>query len=347
VRALTFHPPGDIRFETVADPTLEADDDAIMRVERAGICGSDLHVVHGRERGLDPGSVMGHEFVGRVIATGAAVARVASGDRVVAPFTTCCGACFYCRHGLSARCSKGRLFGWVENGVGLQGGQAEYVRVPMADSTLLPVPDDLPAEAAVLLADVLPTGWNCARLGEVGPGSTAVVIGCGPVGLMAVAAAAELGAERVFAVDSVAERLAAAVRFGAIPLRLGVDDIGHAVRDATEGRGADAVLEAVGSPEAARLAIDLVRPGGVISIAGVHHEPHFDFSPAQAYDRNLTLRIGRCPARSLMPELLPVLQRRPDLAAIVTHWRPLSEGVDAYRLFDRKEDGCIKVVLEP
>jgi threonine dehydrogenase-like Zn-dependent dehydrogenase len=347
VRALTFHPPGDIRFETVADPTLEAGDDAIVHVERAGICGSDLHVVHGRERALDPGSVMGHEFVGRVVATGAGLTRLAPGDRVVAAFTTCCGACFYCRRGLSARCPKGRLFGWVEGGIGLQGGQAEYVRVPMADATLFPLPQDMAVEAAVLLADVLPTGWHCARMAEVGPGSVAVVIGCGPVGLMAVAAANELGAARVFAVDTVAERLAAAARFGAVPLRLELDDIGQAVRDATEGRGADALLEAVGSSEAARLGFELVRPGGVISIAGVHHEPRFEFSPAEAYDRNLTLRIGRCPARSLMPELLPVLQRRPELASIVTHRRPLADGVEAYRLFDRKEDGCIKVVLEP
>lgn len=204
----------------------------------------------------------------------------------------------------------------------------------------------LPAQAALLLADVLPTGWNAARLAEVGSDSTVVVIGCGPVGLMAVASAVDAGAARVFAVEGVPERLAAAVRLGGEPLRAGVEVVA-AVRESTEGRGADAVIEAVGSPEAARLAFQLVRPGGVISIAGVHHEARFEFSPGEAYDRNLTLRIGRCPARSLMPELLPMLERRPELWSIVTHRRPLADGVAAYRMFDRREDGCIKVVLEP
>lgn len=347
VRALTFHPPAHVRLETVSDPVLESPGDAIVRVERAGICGSDLHVLHGRETGLDPGSVMGHEFMGRVVAAGSGLTLFSEGDRVVSAFTSCCGRCFYCVRGLSARCVEGRLFGWVQDGVGLQGGQAELVRVPMADATLFRLPEDLPSDAALLLADVLPTGWNCARLAEVHPGSVAVVVGCGPVGLMAVAAATELGAQCVFAIDSVPERLAAAVRLGAVPLELETGDIGAAVRHVTEGRGADAVLEAVGSPAAARLAFDLVRPGGTVSIAGVHHEPHFGFSPGEAYDRNLTLRIGRCPARSLMPELLPVLERRPELASVVTHRRSLAEGVEAYRTFDHKEDGCIKVVLEP
>ena len=346
MRALTFRPPGDVAPATVPDPALEADDDAIVEVEAAGICGSDLHVLHGREAGLDAGAVMGHEFVGRVVATGRALRAVSNGDRVVAPFTTCCGRCFYCERRLSARCPRGRLFGWVQGGVGLHGGQAERVRVPLADSTLFRIPDALPAAAAVLLADVLPTGWNAARLAAIESGATAVVIGCGPVGLMAVASAVELDAVRVLAVDAIPERLAAAERLGGAPLRAG-SGVVTAVRDATDGRGADAVVEAVGSSEAATLAFQLVRPGGVISIAGVHHEARFEFSPGEAYDRNLTLRIGRCPARSLMPELLPVLERRPELASIVTHRRPLSDGVAAYRMFDRKEDGCIKVVLTP
>jgi threonine dehydrogenase-like Zn-dependent dehydrogenase len=265
---------------------------------------------------------------------------------VVAPFTTCCGACFFCARGLSARCPSGRLFGWVQAGVGLHGAQASLVRVPLADATLVPIDDGLPAERALLLADVLPTGWHCARMAEIGEESVAVVLGCGPVGLAGVVAAVERGARTVFAVDAVPERLGLAGRFGATPLALG-DGVAAAVREATDGRGADAVLEIVGSEQAARLAFDLVRAGGVVSIAGVHHEPRFPISTVEAYDKNLTLRIGRCPARSLMEALLPLLSRREDLGAIVTHRRTLAEGPEAYRLFDARQDGCIKVALAP
>jgi threonine dehydrogenase-like Zn-dependent dehydrogenase len=345
MRALTFRGLRTIRCETVPDPALVEEGDAIVAVEAAGLCGSDLHVYHGREAGLDDGTVLGHELVGRVVEAGRAAGRHAVGTRVVAPFSTSCGACFYCARGLSARCVAGRLFGWVEGGRGLPGAQAGLVRVPHADATLVAVPEDLPAARALLLADVVPTGWNVARLGEVGPGDVVVVLGAGPIGLAAVVAAVERGAGRVFAVDTIPERLALAARFGATAA--GTGGVVAAVREATEGRGADAALECVGSPEASRLAFDLVRPGGIVAIAGVHHEDRFAFSPLEAYDRNLTLRIGRCPARSLMDELLPLVERRTDLAAIVTHRRPLADGPAAYALFDRKEDGCIKVVFEP
>jgi threonine dehydrogenase-like Zn-dependent dehydrogenase len=349
VRALTFRGVRDIRYETVPDPRIQAPGDAIVRVERAGLCGSDLHVYHGREVGIDSGTVMGHEFVGRVVETGPEAAGLAKGARVVAPFTTCCGRCFYCLRGLSARCTSGALLGWVQDGAGLEGAQAEYVRVPLAATSLVAIEDDVPAEVALLLADVVPTGWHVARMGDAGPDSVVVVLGCGPIGLAAVASAMEQGARRVFAVDSVAERLALAERFGAEPLDLSGANGGvvGAVRDATGGRGADSVLEVVGSEAAVRLAFDLVRPGGVVSIAGVHHESRFAFSPVEAYDRNLTLRIGRCPARSLMGELKPWLLRRADLGAIVTHRLPLAQGTEAYRLFDLKQDGCIKVAFTP
>jgi threonine dehydrogenase-like Zn-dependent dehydrogenase len=347
LRALTIHAPEDIRYEVVPDATIQAPGDVIVQVERAAICGSDLHVFHGRESGIDSGTVMGHELLGRVIEAGPEVRRLVAGERVVSPFTTSCGECFYCERGLSARCTRGQLFGWVQHGIGLQGAQAEYVRVPLADSTLIKVSDDLPLDGALLLADVLPTAWHCARMAEVGRETVAVVLGCGPVGLMAVVAAMEQGAPRVFAVDSVRERLAWAARFGATPLELAADDVAAAVRDATDGRGADAVLEVVGSSPAARLAFDLVRPGGVVSIVGVHHEDRFPFSPVEAYDRNLTVRIGRCPARSLMESLIPLVHRRPELSSVVTHRRSLSDGPEAYRLFDGKQDGCIKVVLTP
>ncbi len=344
MRALTHHGLRSVRCEEVADPVLQAPDDAIVEVELAAICGSDLHVWHGRERGLDRGTVLGHEFMGRVIAVGDEVRAMRPGTRVVAPFSTCCGACFYCARGLTARCERGALFGWVEGGRGLHGGQAGRVRVPMADATLFEVPERLAAEAALLLADVLPTGLHAARMAALRAGDVAVVLGCGPVGLMAVAAAVDAGA-RVLAVDRVPERLATAARFGAEPVAL--DDAVQVVRAATSERGADAILEVVGSEAAARLAFQLVRAGGAIAAAGVHHEAGFPFGPAEAYDRNLRFAAGRCPARSLMSEALALLARRAELAGVFTHRLPLSEGAAAYVLFDRKEDGCVKVALDP
>jgi threonine dehydrogenase-like Zn-dependent dehydrogenase len=344
--ALTCHGPGDVRVERVADPVLEAPDDVLLRIEWTAICGSDLHVWHGRERGLDPGTVLGHECVGEIIAISPDVHGLALGDRVVCPFTTSCGDCWYCRAGLTARCQRGQLFGWVEQGRGLQGAQAELLRVPLAAGTLVPVPRDLPVAAALLLADVLPTGWHGARLAESGAGRVTAVVGCGPVGLMAVLSAMEQGAARVFAVDAIPERRALAERFGATALA--PDTAVASLREATEGRGADGVVEAVGSAAAGRLAFELTRPGGTVSTVGVHHEAVLPFSPVEAYDRNLTWRIGRCPVRHYLPGLLPLAGRRAaDLAAVFTHRLPLSDGVEAYRLFAERRDGCVKVALLP
>ena len=346
MRALTCHAPEDVRVESVPDPVLLEPTDALVRVHLAAICGSDLHVWHGRETGLDPGTVMGHEFTGEIVEVGPEVTRVRPDDRVVSPFTTSCGACFFCRRGLTARCERGELFGWVEQGRGLQGAQAELVRVPLADATLMALPAELGPRAGLLLGDVLATGFHCAHQGEVGPGSTVAVLGCGPVGLLAVLAARELGAERVMALDLVPARLARAGALGAEPISAGPDAIAQ-IQERTGGRGVDAVLEAIGSAEAARLAFDLVRLGGTISSVGVHHEPGFPFSPGQAYDKNLTWRIGRCPARAYMESLVPLARKHEaSLEALFTHTLPLEQGVDAYRMFAERAEGCVKVALE-
>ena len=341
MRAVTYHAPGDLRVERVPDPIIQSPTDVIVRVELAAICGSDLHVWHGREIGLDPGTVMGHEFIGEIVEAGSAV-TLRPGDRVVSPFTTSCGACFYCAKGLTARCERGQLFGWVERGSGLHGGQAELVRVPLADTTLVRLPRDLASETAILLGDVLATGYHCAQLAGITRGTTCAVVGCGPVGLMAVFAARALGAERVFALDGVPERRALAARFGADTDR----DI-DGVLQATEGRGVDAVLEAVGSAESTALAFALVRPGGTIAAVGVHHEAAFPFSPGNAYDKNLTYRIGRCPARHYMESLLPLaIERGEELRDIFTHRLPLADAPRAYGIFAERRDGCVKVALE-
>jgi threonine dehydrogenase-like Zn-dependent dehydrogenase len=345
VKALVFEGVGRIGHATVPDPEIRDAGDVIVRVEAAAVCGSDLHVYRGLEAGLDAGTVMGHEFAGEVVEVGAGVTRFRPGDRVVSPFTTSCGDCFYCRAGLTARCVHGQLFGWVEKGRGLHGAQAELVRVPLADTTLVAVPVGTPAETALFAGDVLATGWFGAESAGAGPGRTVAVVGCGPVGLMAVLAARELGAERVFALDALPERLALAEHWGAEPIDVR-GEAAAAIREATGGRGADAAVEAVGSPQATRLAFDLVRPGGTIGAVGVHTESHLAIAPGEVYDKNLTYRAGRAPARAYMERLLPLIRSgRYDLAALISHRLPLAEGPRGYDLFDRKLEGCTKVVL--
>ena len=218
----------------------------------------------------------------------------------------------------------------------------------LADSTLAVVPAGVPDHEALLAGDVLPTGLFAADQAEVAPGAVVAVVGCGPVKLAAVVAAREREAATVFAVDGVAERLALAGRFGALPVDSGREDPRTAVETATDSRGADAVLEAVGSPAASRLALDLLRPGGTIAAVGVHTEPAFPFSPVEAYDKNLTYRAGRCPARAYLDRALALLaSRRYDLGAILTHHLPLADGPRAYELFAARRDGCIKAVLLP
>jgi threonine dehydrogenase-like Zn-dependent dehydrogenase len=216
----------------------------------------------------------------------------------------------------------------------------------MADATLVPIPEGTPLEHALFAADVLPTGFFGAELAGVGRGATVVVVGCGPVGLCAVLGSLDRGASCVVAVDPVPYRRQLAGSFGATPVHPdGARDLLFAL---TENRGADAAIEVVGSPAASRLAFDLVRPGGAIGAVGVHTEPAFAFTPGDLYDRNLTYRAGRCPARRGMEHLLsrlPLWQE--PLAALVTHRLPLSAGPDAYRMFDEKREDCVKVLLEP
>lgn len=319
-----------------------------MRVDLAAICGSDLHVYRGLETGLDRGTHMGHEFLGTVIEAGPEVTRFRPGARVVSPFSTSCGACFACRSGLTSRCVASQLFGWVQAGRGLHGGQAEVVRVPLADSTLVALPEGVPEEQALLAGDVLSTGFHAAESGGVRAGDVVAVLGCGPVGLCALLGARELGARTVFALDGVAERLELAARFGGVPLALGNADPLASVRAATEGRGADVVLEAVGSPAASRLAYDLVRVGGTIAAPGVHNEPHFAFSPGQVYDKNLTYRAGRAPARAYMERVLAKLRTQSlDLAPLFSHRMALADAPEGYALFDQKRERCTKVLLRP
>lgn len=348
MQALTFGGVETIIHQSVTDPGILQPTDAIVKITLSGICGSDLHVYHGREQGLDDRTVMGHEFVGTVVETGSEVRKFHKGSRVLSPFTTSCGECFYCRIGLTCRCEKGNLFGWVQSGQGLQGSQAQYIRVPMADTTLVSLSNDLSEEKGLLLGDIFSTGYFCAENAGVNAQGTYVVIGCGPVGLMTVIAAKHLGAENLFAVDYSVDRLKKAKEFGAVPINPSLTDPKETIFYATNGRGADAVMEVVGNPDALRLAMDILRPGGTISSVGVHTAKNFSFSPVEAYDKNLVYKIGRCPAHYYAEKLLreKVVQQY-NIESIITHHFPLVEGPLAYHVFDKKLDNCIKAVLHP
>ena len=346
MKAITFQGKEKLSYESAPDPSIVAPTDVIVSVKLSAICGSDLHVYRAHEKGLDPGTIMGHEFLGEVVEMGKDVTLLRKGDIVVSPFTTSCGHCYFCRIGLTCRCVQGQLYGWVENGHGLHGAQAEYVRVPLADSTLVKTPEGMNEEDVLLTGDILSTGFFCAENANVTPSGKYVVLGCGPVGLMAVLSTQILGAEQVWAVDSIPDRLAIARKYGARPVNLLKTDVVEFMMDATEGIGVDGVLEVVGNPEAQELAYKLVRPGGVISSVGVHTSSHFSFSPVDAYNKNITYKTGRCPARHYMSGLIQILQKRSlDLSAIISHKMPLSEGVEGYHIFDKKLDKSLKILL--
>jgi threonine dehydrogenase-like Zn-dependent dehydrogenase len=346
MKALTFHGKENIAYESVPDPEIEEPTDVIVQVSSCAVCGSDLHPYYEREKGLDHGCVMGHEFTGEIVAIGRDIKNWSIGNRVMSPFTTACGACFYCRKGLTCRCERGQLFGWVSEKKGLQGGQAELVRVPLADYTLMPVPDGAMDETALLLGDILSTGYYCAEQAGIRPDEVQVVVGCGPVGLMAIWAAKKMGAQQLFAIDAIPERLEKAAQWGAIPLNYKEVDPLEAIREATHGRGADAAMEAVGMVQATRSAYELIRPGGTLSAVGVCTSTHIPFSPVEAYDKNITYKIGRCPARHYMGQLSQwALEDQDRLNSIFTHRWALSRGKEAYHTFANKQDHCLKVLL--
>lgn len=348
MNAITFQDVEVLAYEKVPDPEIVEPTDVVVRVRAAGVCGSDLHPYFGRERGLDRGTVMGHELLGEIVEVGPGVTDFALGDRVVAPFSTSCGSCFYCARGLTARCEGGQLFGWVAGGEGLHGAQAELVRVPLADGTLVSVPEGMDDAVALLAGDILSTATFGAELAGVAPGDLVVVVGCGPVGLLAIRAALERGAREVVAVDPVPSRREVARRFGAVAVGPGEDEVRAVVDERSEGRGADGAIEAVGAPEATRTAAGLLRHGATLAAVGVHTEPHLALAPGEIYDRNLTYASGRCPARHYLPRSLEIARRDQELVStLISHRLPLEQGVEAYRRFAAREAGWTKVVLMP
>jgi len=348
MNGVCFKETGVVNFHSLPDPVIEDPRDAIVKVEIAGLCGSDLHPFFGREVGLDAGTVMGHEMVGKIVELGSSAeqdGQLKLGDRVCTPFTTNCGHCFYCQKGLTARCLESQLFGWRSNQQGLHGCQAEYVRIPLAASTLMTVPDAMSDDQALLLGDNFSTAFYCAEMADIQPDGVYIVVGCGTVGQLCVQIVSKLGCQQIFAVDPHPQRRQQAARWGAIGLEPTEAAISQ-IKQATAGRGADGVLELVGLPEAQRFAFQVIRPGGVMSVIGCHCTPNFAFSPVDAYDKNLTYRTGRCSARNFMSKLQDsILQQNYDLTGLITHQFSPDDCQNAYDIFSGQKQGCTKAIF--
>lgn len=344
MRAVTFQAPEEVRIEEKPDPEVGAADEALVRVEASGICGSDLHIYHGRVP-VEPGFTIGHEFVGTVLAAGDDVERVGVGDRVLGCFHTACAICGACLRGDYHRCERGRTFGHGSHLGDLQGAQAELLLVPRANLTLRRVPEGMSDEVALFAGDVMGTGYHAVAHAGMRPGDTVAVLGLGPVGLCAVQAAAAGGAAKVFAVDSVGSRLAMAERFGATPLHLTEDDPKRAVRAATEGRGVDVVVDAVGDPGPLAMAVSLARDAGTVSGIGAYAGKG-EAPLGLAWLKGLTLRLGLANVIAHVDRVLGLIEAgKLDPSPLVTHRMKLDQAAEAYELYDNRE--ALKVVLTP
>lgn len=343
MRAVVLAGDGKVRVDEADDPRIVDATDAIVEVRRTAICGADLFPLHGMTPGFDDATILGHEFAGVVAQVGADVERIRVGERVVNTSMVSDGTCAHCRAGRISQCLGRALFGYSGVYPRLDGGQAELVRVPHADRCLLALPDEVDDESAIFLSDILPTGYGAVVRGGVSAGDVVVVVGCGPVGLMAVMCAADL-AGTLIAVDGVSERREIAERFGA--QAFAPTEAAKAVADLTDELGADVVIEAAGSPGGLDLALRLTRGRGIVSVIGAHFEPDYPLDNALMFERELTLRftIGD-PAHDGDLLLAAMAAGRLDPAQIITHRLPLDAAAEAYRLFDTRE--ATKVVLTP
>jgi 2-desacetyl-2-hydroxyethyl bacteriochlorophyllide A dehydrogenase len=334
----------EVRIDERPEPELENRDDAVVAIEASGICGSDLHIYHGRVK-MEPGFTIGHEFVGRVVAAGDAVTRVGVGDRVLGCFHTACGTCFYCMRGVYQKCERVRVFGHGEALGALPGTQAEAALVPMANLTLRPVPDGVSDDIALFAGDVMGTAYHAVEGSGIAPGDSVAVLGLGPVGLCAVQIAVAAGAGPVLAIDSVAERLEVARSFGAVPIHLTEESPRDVVRRLTEGRGVAAAIDAVGHPDALDLAIRLARSAGTVVAIGVYAEP-CQVHMGVVWIKGLTLRTGQANVIGHVDRVLGMLAAGTlDPTPLVTHHMSLDDAPEGYTIYDRRE--ALKIVLRP
>ncbi len=344
MRAVTFQAPGEVRVEEVPEPRLEAADAAVIRVEASGICGSDLHIYRGRIA-IEPGFVIGHEYVGTVLEVGDEVDSVEVGDRVLGTYCTACGECFFCARGDFHKCDHGRVFGHGAALGSLPGAQAELLAVPGADLTLRRVPAGMSDEVALFAGDVMGTGWHAVAETGVEAGSTVAVLGLGPVGLCAVQAAFAAGAAEVIAIDTVEQRLELARAFGATPVHLTEESPREAAKAATDGRGVDVTIDAVGDPEALELACRLTRKAGTVSATGVYAE-RADVHLGIIWIKALTLKTGHANVIKHVDPVLAAFERGVlDPTPLVTDHMRLDDAPEAYAIYDRRE--ALKIVLTP
>jgi alcohol dehydrogenase len=346
MRAVVFEGDARVRVRDVPEPSILQPDDAILRVRLAGICGSDLHFLHGKAP-LDPGDVIGHEAVGVVEAVGEAVTRSRPGDRVVAAFHIACGACWFCGNGQTQLCDDWRMLGAGLFGGDLPGAQAELVRVPVADVNLLAVPDDVDDERGIFLGDVLTTAWYGASISGIRDGDTVAVVGAGPVGFLVAQAALVLGAGRVLSLDRLAERLALVGRAGATPIDVTARNAKTAVDEVTGGRGADVAIDAVGHPDAFSSAVDVVRRGGRVTVVGVYTGERVDMQLGVWWARALDIRLGGiCPVHAWWDRALDELRAgRLDPSPLVSHRLSLEDAAEGFALFESRR--ATKVLLRP
>jgi alcohol dehydrogenase len=336
---------GRVRLAEVPEPEIEEPGDAVVRITRASICGSDLHYLHGKTP-VDPGGTMGHEAVGVVESVGDAVRKVAPGDRVVLAFDIACGACWFCRRGESALCEDVRMLGGGPFLGSLPGTQAERARVPVADVNLLKIPDDVDDEHALFVGDALTTGFYAAATAGLSPGDTVAVVGAGPVGYFCAQAAAASGAA-VIAIDPDPARRAIAERSGVGTIDPAERHPETALAEATDGRGADVAIDAVGSPKAFETAVGVVRRGGVVVVVGLYAGETIELQLGVFWARALTLRFtGLCPVHAWWERALAEVEAgRIDPLPVISHRLSLEEAPLGYDLFDRRE--AMKVVLTP
>lgn len=345
MRAVVLRGERDIVVEDVPDAGVPGPDGLLLRVDRTAICGSDLHLYHGPM--TIPGVHLGHEFVGTVEDVGAAVTTVAKGDRVLVSGVIGCGKCAPCRAGDVVTCMNDgmKVFG---TSLELAGGQAEAVAVPAADASVVKIPEGITDEQAVLLTDILPTGYLGALRADITPGDVVVVIGLGPVGVFALQCARLHGPSRILAVDMVPDRLARAEALGAEPIDASGGDTVAKVYEATKGRGAQAVIEAVGADQSISDAILCAAPGGTISVVGVNLNLGFSFPMPVALMKRLTFRVTIAAIPTTWPALFPlVTSGRLHPEDVFTHRLGLSDAAEGYRTFDAREDGVLKVLLDP
>lgn len=344
MRAVTFQSAGEVQIEERPEPQLQDPQDAIVRIDASGICGSDLHIYNGRVR-IEPGFTIGHEFVGTILEAGDQVTRASAGDRVLGCFHTACGRCFFCMRGAYQVCDAKRTFGHGAEMGALQGTQAEQALVPNADLTLRRVPEGVSDEIALFAGDVMGTGYHAIAEGEVRPGDSVAVIGLGPVGLCAVQAALAAGAGPVVAIDTVEERLQIAAQFGATAVHLTEQSPRDLVKQVTGARGVDVAVDAVGHPDALYLAIRLARKHGTVVAIGVYAE-RAEVHMGLVWIKGVTLKAGPANVIGHVDRVLAMLAAGSlDPTPLVTHHMPLDDASDAYRLYDRRE--ALKIVLTP